>query len=156
MEHATGISIKDHSSLLSDPRILRETRHKLVDEVVITLCAVIAGADDWVEMGAFGKEKAEWFKIFLEFPASIDGPNCVPYRWVRRSEGVMSKRKGRPLLREHGRGVTEPLAGKRKSWSQDVKTGNSVHERSRRHLNRSRLLVTGIDEAEKHQGGDQS
>ncbi len=71
MEQATGISIKDHFSRLSDPRILRKTRHKLVDVIVITLCAVIAGADDWVEIAAFGKEKEQWFKTFLELPGGI-------------------------------------------------------------------------------------
>jgi predicted transposase YbfD/YdcC len=71
MEQATGISIKDHFSPLSDPRILRKTRHKLVDVIVITLCAVIAGADDWVEIAAFGKEKEHWFKAFLELPGGI-------------------------------------------------------------------------------------
>jgi predicted transposase YbfD/YdcC len=71
MEATTGISIKDHFSALSDPRILRKTRHKLVDVIVIALCAVIAGADDWVEIAAFGKEKEQWFKTFLELPGGI-------------------------------------------------------------------------------------
>ena len=71
MEPTTGISIKDHFSALSDPRILRKTRHKLVDVIVIALCAVIAGADDWVEIAAFGKEKEQWFKTFLELPGGI-------------------------------------------------------------------------------------
>lgn len=71
MEPSTGVSIKDHFSALPDPRILRKTRHKLVDVIVITLCAVIAGADDWVEIAAFGKEKEQWFKTFLELPGGI-------------------------------------------------------------------------------------
>jgi predicted transposase YbfD/YdcC len=71
MEQATGISIKEHFSQLPDPRILRKTRHKLVDVIVITLCAVIAGADDWVEIAAFGREKQQWFKTFLELPGGI-------------------------------------------------------------------------------------
>lgn len=71
MEQATGISIKDHFSALSDPRILRKTRHKLVDVIVITLCAVVAGADDWIEIAAFGREKEPWFRTFLELPGGI-------------------------------------------------------------------------------------
>lgn len=71
MEPASSISIRDHFSALSDPRIFRKTRHRLVDVIVITLCAVIAGADDWVEIAAFGKEKEQWFKTFLELPGGI-------------------------------------------------------------------------------------
>lgn len=71
MEERTVVSIKEHFSLLSDPRVLLKTRHKLVDVVVITLCAIIAGADDWVEISAFGREKEEWFKTFLELPGGI-------------------------------------------------------------------------------------
>ena len=71
MERAVGISVKDHFSSLSDPRILLKTRHKLVDVVTITLCAVIAGADDWVEIASFGKEKEHWFRTFLELRQGI-------------------------------------------------------------------------------------
>lgn len=71
MEQGTGISIRDQFSALADPRILLKTRHKLVDIVTITLCAVIAGADDWVEIAAYGKEKEEWFRTFLELPKGI-------------------------------------------------------------------------------------
>jgi len=39
--------------------------------IVITLCAVIAGADDWVEIAAFGREKEQWFKTSLELPKAI-------------------------------------------------------------------------------------
>jgi predicted transposase YbfD/YdcC len=71
MDQAIGNSVKDHFLSLSDPRILLKTRHKLIDVVVITLCAVIAGADDWVEIAAFGREKEQWFKTFLELPKGI-------------------------------------------------------------------------------------
>jgi predicted transposase YbfD/YdcC len=71
MDQAIGNSVKDHFSSLSDPRILLKTRHKLIDVIVITLCAVIAGADDWVEIAAFGREKEQWFKTFLELPKGI-------------------------------------------------------------------------------------
>ncbi len=71
MEPTTGVWIRDHFSAITDPRILLKTRHKLVDVIVIALCAVIAGADDWVEIAAFGKEKLQWFKTFLELPGGI-------------------------------------------------------------------------------------
>jgi predicted transposase YbfD/YdcC len=64
-------SIIEHFSALPDPRILLKTRHNLVDIVTMALCAVIAGADDWVEIAAYAKAKQAWFKGFLQLPGGI-------------------------------------------------------------------------------------
>jgi predicted transposase YbfD/YdcC len=71
MEKVVGTSLIDHFSLLPDPRIFLKTRHKLIDIVAITVCAMIAGADDWVEIANYGRAKKDWFKTFLELPAGI-------------------------------------------------------------------------------------
>ena len=71
MEEVVGTSIIDHFSSLLDPRIFLKTRHKLIDIVAITVCAMIAGADDWVEIANYGRAKKDWFKTFLELPAGI-------------------------------------------------------------------------------------
>jgi len=56
---------------LPDPRIDRCKKHKLIDIVVIGLCAVICGAEGPTDMEAFGEAKAEWLKQFLELPFGI-------------------------------------------------------------------------------------
>ena len=71
MEEVVGTSIIDHFSSLLDPRFFLKTRHKLIDIVAITVCAMIAGADDWVEIANYGRAKKDWFKTFLELPAGI-------------------------------------------------------------------------------------
>ena len=48
-----------------------KTPHKLVDTVTMTLCAVIAGADDWVEIAGYVTAKEAWFRGFLELPGGI-------------------------------------------------------------------------------------
>src|SRR3982751_4184633 len=55
---------------LGDPRG-RNIIHKLHDILVIAICAVICGADGWVEVEAFGESKQSWFKRFLDLPAGI-------------------------------------------------------------------------------------
>jgi hypothetical protein len=45
--------------------VRRTRRHALVDILVITLCAVICGADDWVSIAQFGRAKRKWFRGFL-------------------------------------------------------------------------------------------
>ena len=46
---------------MEDPRRGRPKCHELLDIIVINLCAVVCGADNWVEIEEFGKTKGEWF-----------------------------------------------------------------------------------------------
>jgi predicted transposase YbfD/YdcC len=71
MGETVGSKLVEHFSLLTDPRILLKNRHKLTDIVIITVCAVLAGADEWVEIAGFGKAKEDWFRKFLELPNGI-------------------------------------------------------------------------------------
>ncbi len=57
---------------LPDPR--RETQnklHKLHDMLMIVLCAVLSGVEDWVGMADFAEEKEAWLRGFLELPNGI-------------------------------------------------------------------------------------
>jgi len=64
-------TILEHFSALTDPRIYLKTRHKLIDIVVITVCGVICGADNWTEIADYGRAKQEWLKGFLDLPNGI-------------------------------------------------------------------------------------
>jgi predicted transposase YbfD/YdcC len=55
---------------LADPRG-KNIIHKLHDILVIAICAVICGADGWVEVEEFGQSKQNWFKRFLDLPGGI-------------------------------------------------------------------------------------
>lgn len=65
------ITISDYFKNLKDPRIERTKRHKLIDIITITICAVICGADGWSDIELFGKSKYKWLKKFLELPNGI-------------------------------------------------------------------------------------
>jgi predicted transposase YbfD/YdcC len=71
MQTAEKPRIIEHFSSLTDPRILLKTRHRLIDIIVVTLCAVLAGADEWTEIAEFGRLKEQWFRTFLELPYGI-------------------------------------------------------------------------------------
>ncbi len=64
-------SILAHFQDLEDPRISPATRHRLLDIVAIAICAVICGADTWVEVEAFGRAKAAWLRTFLALPHGL-------------------------------------------------------------------------------------
>lgn len=71
MEVNPATSIDQHFANIEDPRVDRTKRHKLLDILVIAICAVICGADNWEEVQLFGEAKEAWFKNFLELPHSI-------------------------------------------------------------------------------------
>jgi predicted transposase YbfD/YdcC len=56
---------------LEDPRVDRTKLHQLMDIVTIAICAVICGADNWVEVEQFGRAKEGWLCTFLELPNGI-------------------------------------------------------------------------------------
>jgi predicted transposase YbfD/YdcC len=65
------VAIKKHFARLKDPRVNRRKRHQLVDIIVIALCAVIAGADNWQKIQAFGLARQRWLKKFLALDNGI-------------------------------------------------------------------------------------
>lgn len=71
MSQRPGISLMEHLKKVPDPRVKRTQRHELMDILVIALCAIIAGADDWVGVVQFGKSKRKWFSTFLKLPNGI-------------------------------------------------------------------------------------
>src|SRR5207245_11487475 len=56
---------------VTDPRLERRRRHKLVDILLIALCGFIGGCESWVDVEVFGRSKRRWFEKFLELPHGI-------------------------------------------------------------------------------------
>jgi predicted transposase YbfD/YdcC len=71
MSEPRPATLQEHFAELTDPRVDRGKLHLLLDILVIALCAVICGADTWVEMAAYGRAKEEWLKQFLPLPNGI-------------------------------------------------------------------------------------
>jgi len=65
------LSIPHYFTNLKDPRRAHRRLHRLQDIVVIALCAVIAGAQDWQEIETFGRKRADWLRRFLALPNGI-------------------------------------------------------------------------------------
>jgi predicted transposase YbfD/YdcC len=65
------VRLVEHFAALEDPRRDRTKEHLLIDIVTIAVCAVICGADDWVEVAAFGRGKEKWLRQFLQLPHGI-------------------------------------------------------------------------------------
>jgi predicted transposase YbfD/YdcC len=71
MQEKRSPALMEHFAELEDPRIDRQKQHKLIDVLVLAICAILCGANDWVAVETFGKAKQEWFQEFLELPNGI-------------------------------------------------------------------------------------
>jgi predicted transposase YbfD/YdcC len=71
MENQSPKSLIEHFSVIDDPRIDRSKLHKLIDILVIAICATICGAEGWEDFELFGNCKLDWFKTFLQLPNGI-------------------------------------------------------------------------------------
>ena len=65
-------SFLEHFVGLNDPRKNNHNkRHELKDILIITILAVICGADTWIDIEYFGKCKQDWLQKFLTLPNGI-------------------------------------------------------------------------------------
>lgn len=123
MTQVLDCTISEHFSSLKDPRTGRMVDHYLIEILIIAICAVICGADDWVAIEQFGQAKEKWFRTFLHLPNGI--PSHDTFRrvfaqlepeafqacfvsWMRGiaqlSQGEIVSIDGKCLRRSHDRG----------------------------------------------------
>ena len=63
MTQPIGARIAEHFKQVQNPR-QHDVDHLLLEIITIAMCAVICGADSWVEIAEFGEAKEEWFRNF--------------------------------------------------------------------------------------------
>lgn len=64
-------TLSEHFGKVTDARVDRTKEHKLIDILAIAICAIICGAEGWVDVELFGKSKQAWLATFLELPNGI-------------------------------------------------------------------------------------
>jgi predicted transposase YbfD/YdcC len=65
------LSISTFFAKLKDPRRAHRRLHHLQDIIIIALCAVIAGAQDWQQIETFGRKRRAWLDGFLDLRHGI-------------------------------------------------------------------------------------
>lgn len=70
MPSKKSAGIEEHFADLTDPR-RREGIYPLVNIVVMSLCAVLSGADDFVAIADWSETKKEWLGKFLDMSAGV-------------------------------------------------------------------------------------
>jgi len=125
-------------SELTDPRLDRRKRHLLEDIVVLAICGILGGADDWVGIEAFGREKYHWFKQFLSLPNGIPSHDTFGRvfsllspdefqagftRWIHavaiKTQGQVVPIDGKTLRRSHDRGHGQSAIHMVSAWASE-------------------------------------
>ena len=81
-------SIFKEFEAIEDKRQEKKIQHKLIDIVVIVVCAGICGLDDWEDIAEFGEVHFEWFKKFLELAYGIPSHDTFEriFKWINPDE----------------------------------------------------------------------
>lgn len=127
-----------HFCDLKDPRMERTKKHHLLDIATITICAVVGGADNWVEVAEFGQSKEEWFKSFLELPNGIPSHDTFgrvfrlldPQQWqagflswveaiTQSTKGQIVPIDGKCLRRSHDKTLGHKAIHMVSAWASD-------------------------------------
>src|SRR3954451_88326 len=70
LDMSESVHIRDHFASLTDPR-RRKVVYPLIDIITIALCAVVAGADDFVSIAEYGRKKRTWPSQFLDLRGGV-------------------------------------------------------------------------------------
>ena len=103
---------------ISDPRRpWGNLRHRLDDIVIIGLCSIMCGGEDFDDMEVFGREREEWLSGFLELPNGIPDGDTFRRLFERLDSKELSKHLGNWLdanrsNREDGQCRTVNIDGK--------------------------------------------
>jgi predicted transposase YbfD/YdcC len=83
--------IETHFGELKDPRAAHSIEHKLIDILIITICATICGANDWEAIAEYGQTKQDWLKTWLELPNGIPSPDTFSRVFARIKPSELQK-----------------------------------------------------------------
>ena len=64
-------------STIIDKRQEKKVLHKIGDIIVLVFFAMLANANEWVEMEIFGKEHEEFLRRYLELPNGIPSHDTI-------------------------------------------------------------------------------
>ena len=81
----TTLCFLSHFSTLRDPRQAPKVLYPLPEVLLLMLCATIAGADDFVEIGLWANEHIDFLRRFLPYEHGIPSHEPKSGSWEDRS-----------------------------------------------------------------------
>lgn len=84
-------SLVDHFQELVDPRVERNKKHALLDIIVLTVSAVISGAETWEDIEDFGRYREEWLTRFLPLANGIPSHDTIRRVFIRLNPSELQR-----------------------------------------------------------------
>ena len=75
--------ITEHLEIVDDPRTGQNSRHRLIDIIVLAVLGVTAGSDTWEEIAEYAEDHQEWLRKFLELPSGIPSHDTIRRVFIR-------------------------------------------------------------------------
>lgn len=120
-------NIETYFGDLPDPRDGGNISHPLINIISITLCAVICGADNWVDVEMFGQAKQSWFSQFLDLRHGIPSHDTIGrfFRCLKPDEFEARFREWTGHICERITGEVVAVDGKQVRRSKDGTLGKA-------------------------------
>lgn len=80
------IGFLDHFSKLDDPRQINKALYPLQEVLLLVLCAVLSGAEDWVAIALYGEKKLGFLRRFLPYENGTPSHDQLGYLFARIDE----------------------------------------------------------------------
>lgn len=114
---------------LKDPRVKRTRRHLLIDIIVIAVCAVIGGAQDWKGIARWGRLHQAFLAEFLDLPHGIPSRDTFRRVLCRIDPDKFQKcfLEWTAMLAGHKKGRVLNIDGKTLRRSGRRKSDNPLH-----------------------------
>ena len=77
MEKSGLVKLMESFADMPDPRVVGRTDHHLLDILVLTVCAVVCGADDWESVEMWGEAKLEWLRQYIPLQNGIPSHDTI-------------------------------------------------------------------------------
>lgn len=138
MSNYESLSLLECFENLPDPRIDKKCDHRLIDIIVITVCASICNAEGWTDVETFGKSRYEWLATFLSLPHGIPSHDTFGrvfaaldaeafeqtfIRWVESvfkvTKGQVIALDGKTLRRSHDKTIGKNAIHMVSAWAKE-------------------------------------
>ena len=129
-------SLKECFGDIHDPRVQGRCDYPLFEIIFIAICAVVAGANTWVDIETFGKSKEQWLKGFLPLEKGIPSHDTFGdvfrvidaeefqrsfMRWIERvftvTKGQVIAIDGKTVRRSHDRTIGKDAIHMVSAWA---------------------------------------
>lgn len=140
-------SISEHFGALSDPRKGGRVEHKLIDIITIAVCAVICGANNWVEVELFGQRRQAWLGRFLELPPGVPSHDTFGRVFARLSAEAFQQRFAAWMqaVFERSQGEVIAIDGKRLRRSYDQASNKAAIHRVSAWAQANRMVLGQVN-----------